>query len=287
MKLNIIKGSLLIVLYNKDIRQSKTITSIIQSKVHFSGYKLVIWNNGPRRLVSKDVKCLEEKGFDVEIVETVSNISLAVLYNKFISMTKAERYVILDDDSTLNDLYLEAVKDSNKDALTIPIVTSGGKPRSPIVDGKCNQMEVNPDSQVAAIGSGIIIGRKLIDSIHIEYNTVFDERFYLYGVDSTFFIRVCSLLNRPLIDIINGFEHSLSRLEDEGEELKQFRRRERACDCALTLRYYSRSKFISYLKLLKMLFVLTLKEVRREKTNINLVTYVKCALSGKHYRNNL
>ncbi|WP_413691538.1 hypothetical protein [Psychromonas sp. KJ10-2] len=101
-------------------------------------------------------------------------------------------------------------------------------------------VNITRKSKVVSIGSGLVIGRDVAAFVKKIYGDIFDERFYLYGVDTTFFLRVfnSNLSNR--INIISGFQHSLSRLQKESNEVKKFRCIERSYDKGLTIRFYKK-----------------------------------------------
>ena len=98
--------AILILLYNKEIKDSSTINSLACTDYHYPNAKLVIWNNGPAPFKSTDCTKLESLGYAVAVKETLNNKSLAVIYNKFLVENAAERYVLLDDDSELNPAYI-------------------------------------------------------------------------------------------------------------------------------------------------------------------------------------
>lgn len=97
---------------------------------------------------------------------------------------------------------------------------------------------IEKEDYITTIGSGLVLGKNVIKRILQRHSTVFDERFYLYGVDTTFCYRLNDLNLFESILIISGFEHSLSRLEIEDSETLRFRQIERSKDLALRVRYY-------------------------------------------------
>lgn len=128
--------SILVVLYNKKIYQSQTLVSLKELSVNLNNFELVIWNNGPDELdKSEKYHCeffssLEAKFCFVNIIETIDNISLSKIYNKFINESKSEKYIILDHDSYLNIDYINDVINKNN-LLLLPKVLSNGKICSP------------------------------------------------------------------------------------------------------------------------------------------------------------
>jgi hypothetical protein len=225
-------------------------------------------------------------GLDVDIQETINNESLAKIYNKFIKLVKSHKYVILDDDSHLNENYLELALDATECELCVPIITNKNKIEGP----KCNGIIVSQikkfdvDDKLMAIGSGMVIGNKVVSDIAAIYGSTFDERFYLYGVDYTFCHRVNQISSID-IRIIQGFEHSLSRLTDEASLVSEFRLKERSYDQGLQLRYYNpwwRSLHLA----IHLLVDHIVKKLKKKKKSILLVDFLTAFIKGKHYRDN-
>ncbi|MBB1356384.1 hypothetical protein H5072_20460, partial [Pseudoalteromonas sp. SR45-5] len=101
------KLAIVVLLFKKEISDSKTLSTLLESNLNFQNCKLTVWNNGPDELINKNLEPFMLKGFEVEVIETVENESLAKIYNRFINKNIAQKYIILDDDTQLNDLYLE------------------------------------------------------------------------------------------------------------------------------------------------------------------------------------
>ncbi|MFA0087030.1 hypothetical protein [Vibrio sp. 10N.261.51.F12] len=276
--------SILVLLYNKEVINSVTLNTIISSNVKFINCKLVIWNNGPSPLCHKDIKPFQDLGLMVVIKETLTNESLAKIYNKFIAMQFSHKYVFLDDDSTLNSVYLEETLLASKDDVTIPMIRFNGE----IVGPLCNSgiiehpQRISGQDKVTAIGTGIIVGSKVIGKISDKYDSVFDEKFYLYGVDTTFFFRTHNI-SQVEFNVIEGFEHSLSRLEKESEEKSYFRMKERTYAYALLIRYY-KPLFVSCYFFFRTLLSTFVKILLFKRNSILLTDFLKAFIFGKHYR---
>lgn len=277
--------AILVLLYNKEITESNTISTLLESVAQYHNARLVIWNNGPEQLKSRDCVRLQCLGYDVVIEETLNNESLAVIYNKFLAGNRAEKYILLDDDSVLNSEYILASSRSDTSEISMPIISSEGKVRSPQIDEQpyCQEIELTLKNKVITIGSGLVIGTDIVNNLKENYNDVFDERFYLYGVDSTFCLRLFNSKLTDKIKIISGFNHSLSRLEKESLKTIKFRRLERSCEIGLTLRYYlplSRSVFVilwTGLGTLKRIFFM-------QQHTIDYLPLFKAFVLGRHYR---
>jgi hypothetical protein len=279
-------SAILVLLYNCELEDSKTLQTLKKCHVTFGAAKLVIWNNGPKRLSSVEVSFLSECNLDISIKQTIENESLAVIYNQFLGEYKANAYIFLDHDSTLNADYLTESLQVKKGVVGVPKILSDGKITSPTINGAvyANDIEINPYDKVVSIGSGLIVSKEVVVSLSEKYGKTFDERFYLYGVDTTFFYRIYDSGLTSKIKIISGFEHSLSRLEVESNKTKKFRRLERACDKAMTFRYYSPPIVFLYSVVL-ISWDMFKRTLRCKEKDINYFAFIKAAICGKHYRN--
>lgn len=271
------KTAFLVVMYNREIHAAATIQALLNAAVFFNGSPLVIWNNGPQLLKNKDCDDLIKKGFVVEIRETILNDALSVIYNSFMASVDADQYVILDHDSCVTNEYLSAVLELENTDIAIPVITSEGAVRSPHINGVFEGRAFTNDDQLLAIGSGLVLNKSIKHFFKTKYKDIFDEHYYLYGVDFTFFYRAKSLRLIEKIKLIPGFEHSLSRLENETEELACFRRLERSYDFGMTLRYYpSKARIKRFIKY-SIHFVLG-------RCHLSYFDIWKALLGGKHYR---
>lgn len=279
------KTAILILLYNKEIRESRTVSSLIASSSQFENARLILWSNGPRKLECYDVSKLVNLGYEVEIVETLDNKSLAVIYNLFIERNEAEKYVFLDDDSSLNSGYIEEACCSISTEVAMPVISSNGVAKNPKIKSLTLNKghKVDPEDRVFTIGSGLVVGREVILKLFKHFSKPFDERYYLYGVDTTFCHRLYLSGLTKTVKIISGFDHSLSRFEDESDYVKEFRRKERSYDRGMTLKYYS--SLTTSLYVFSVSIVYTIKcMVLRKRSSMSLPLLFKSYLTGKHYR---
>ncbi|KKD01470.1 hypothetical protein [Photobacterium halotolerans] len=233
-----------VVLYNTEINESQTLNDIVPL-LSESKHKLIIWNNGPNKVHCVD--SLLESTIDFDVHETITNISLAKIYNEVIKKHEDyERYVFLDQDSQLPDFFLTNLESTRAD-IVLPEVIVDNDAVYPVVEVERRlfsqrKIRVNEGYPLSSqcfylsIGSGIAITKKIIKSLEGKYETVFDERFKIYGVDTTFFLRLNNIKN--INGVVSGkIFHSLSRLE-EGDKPSKFRLRERVVDNVLTARFY-------------------------------------------------
>jgi hypothetical protein len=268
--------AVLVVLYNCKPLDSVTIKSLVMSWPVKSNTKFIIWNNGPE---SQPLDVKELNGLNIEVVESLHNDSLAKIYNQFMERVHASVYVILDHDSEVSPQYIAALNTITAEECAFPVIFNGDKATGPLINGVTvsEPTSLTDNDSLLAIGSGVAIGSNMINIIKTAYGNVFDERFYLYGIDSTFCYRLERLNLISNSKVISGFKHSLSRLESESSVLTQFRKKERSYSFGLTLRYY---KKLSYLR---VLFILLFKRILN-KSPLSITQIIKALLSGRHYR---
>lgn len=280
------KCCFLVLLYNKEFNDSDTLDKLYKSNHDFKNCMLVIWNNGPNSLSKNviDLNRFKDKGFDIELIESIKNESLAKIYNKFISFYESETFIILDDDTSLNDKYISALKEIKNDQIGIPVVKYNNKVESPILDGKVYSKlgSINEGENISSIGSGLVLGRAAIKNILNYFDELFDERFYLYGVDTNFFRRINKIGILNNIVVINGFNHSLSRLEFESKKTKKFRLKERTFDLVLSCRYYYKEKY--YLRMTKLMLTVIYRMIFLKPQIVDPTAFVYALMLGKHYR---
>ncbi len=268
--------AVIVVLYNCKPLDSETIKSLVTSWPVTSNTKFIFWNNGP---TSQPLNIQELNGLDIEVVESLYNESLAKIYNQFIERVSANVYVVLDHDSEVSPQYIAALNTITSEECAFPIIWNGDKVTGPLINGKTvsEPTDLTDTDTLLAIGSGVAIGQNIARSVKAAYSNVFDERFYLYGIDSTFCYRLERLNLIANSKVISGFQHSLSRLESENSIVTQFRKKERSYSFGLTLRYY---KKLSYLR---VLFILLFKRISN-KSPLSIAYIFKALVNGRHYR---
>lgn len=286
--MTIYDASILVVLYGKGLANSKTLLSLERMKFsEDSVISLTIWNNGPELLSCFDfISNLESAGFIVNIIETKENISLSKIYNKFVNGFESRKYVVLDDDSVINNDYFDSVLSLCADDVGMPIISYNNKVVNPRINKKPinNKIYNSEGGEIITIGSGLVIGSSIVQKLKRknEFSNVFDERFYFYGVDTAF----CRCLQRnnlsSCIKIIPGFNHDLSRYSVESSEKKQFRRKERSYDRGLSLRYYE-PRLSSIIKILKITIAININA--ELKNEISLIHLLMAYIKGRHYKN--
>ncbi len=278
-------GTILIVLYNKKVSESSTYKSLLKDANSLKNIDLLIWNNGPQEVN----KILDERDTEqfrsITILEDLSNAGLAKIYNFALTFKDNDFCVFLDDDSAVSAAYIKSLLTLDRNTCAVPILTHNGLVQSPELDKKkAESLEVpNHISRFRAAGSGIAVGADVANKIKATYGSVFDEHFLLYGVDTTFFIRLERANLISYIKIIPGFEHSFSRLSDESDTMSDFRQKERAYDAGLKARYYK-----SKPSLLVYTIRTGLRSIKNRfmgKKDLDCYKF-KAIVTGKHYRDN-
>lgn len=273
------KVAVLVALYNQQIQESKTISSLRLLKEKLGeNIHITIWNNGPKELpeISDDLFYC-----DIRFIQEVSNKPLSYVYNHFMDSIDAEKYVFFDQDTLINEKYIEELL-SDSSMVSIPIIACDEKIYSPTT---CSGEPISTDSyvncKIVGIGSGICLRRKVKEQFISKFGEVFDSRFVLYGVDTTFFLRLHTLDKEVSINVLSSVQHSLSKMEKESLATKKFRKKERAYDLGLRLRYYFSLELLIVVakKLLaNLLFV---------RNEINVKDFFIALISGTHYRRKL
>ncbi|MGM3224458.1 glycosyltransferase family 2 protein [Dickeya zeae] len=275
-----IRNAILVVLYNKGLESSATLQTLIQHP--FKHVKLTIHNNGPFRISEEDAFFLRLKTIyeQVELVNCLENKPLSQVYNQFImSNLQVERWVILDDDTTINESFWFAVEHTQADIECPRIISSiNYKTYYPVSQGEIvlNYQELDP-ATAFSIGSGLIIHRRLWDVFERHGLSLFDENYALYGVDVSVFRRIHRLSAGGETFLLKSscyLEHALSRSEKKESE---FRITENLIDLAVSARRYPQFHLYYHLgwRLFKQFIRLRFKTV---------LVAIQAFFRGKHPR---
>ncbi|EMM1616578.1 hypothetical protein AB6J97_002108 [Raoultella ornithinolytica] len=250
----------LVVLYNKSIEKSKTLDCLFSINDHHFVCDIV--NNGPNTIffepnttVNKDAK--------FNFIQHIENRPLSVIYNQFISRNRDfSRYVILDDDSSLDFNFIERVFSNENYDLELPkILDQNSNLVFPIIDMKPIDIDTTSlriDKHVLlSIGSGLILSNNLIGIIKSQGQDVFDANFSLYGVDTSLFLRLRKYgVKNVLITSFSSLNHDLSLHNDQ---VSEFKLKELYISCALQARRYPQT--FTLIKFMKA--ILKLMRTRR------------------------
>ncbi|MEP9886850.1 hypothetical protein [Klebsiella sp. GG_Kp178] len=275
-----------VILYNKQLDESKTLLQLLN--MDYQNYDLVVVNNGPYEITPNCdfMSLLMDKLANVDIKEYLENKPLSHIYNLILKNKCYDRFIFLDDDSTLDTLFftkLDAYYKDNVD-LQIPLIyeITDNNLYYPLIKAKPTFLDdgeiISVRQDILSIGSGVVIYKKLVDKFNKLNLELFDNRYALYGVDFSLFRRMKLMSQREdfNIQIVSYIQHSLSRTTNE---VNPWRHKERLIDSAISIRFYSKNLFASILRIIK----LALKEImafRLRNVAIVLSTY----FSGKHPR---
>ena len=278
------KINFLVVLYDCDFDKSKTLQSLAKKKCNEHrqvAYRLCIWNNGPKSLnnnCSAVLDSLIQNGWIIDNKEDIKNRPLSKIYNDFINNTDSDRYIILDHDSLVSKSFFDVIQEIGEHDLILPRIIVKNKVYYPTMNGRIiDDNELIENNSVLSIGSGICIGKCLARCMVEDMGSVFDERFALYGVDTTFFLRLKNISRKIKILCKGEIFHSLSRLEIEDDKIIKMRSLERAYDLALTLRHYpSLTIYKFFIKMVIGRFI--------NKNKFPILPMLICYLRGRHHR---
>lgn len=270
-----------VVLYNRGPSGSLTLASLAELWPECQA-TLVIHNNGPTHLKDEDRAWLRQAFplADVRVRETLSNSSLAEVYNHVIA-SSARAYAFLDQDSLLSAEYVQTLVASGSQDVIVPRIQTPGLARNPKYRGRVVSDDCTLEpflGGLRTITSGLILGADFTRRFGKHFGKVFDERYRLYGVDTSFFLRLDKYSRiAPVSVAVSGtIRHSLSRLEKPEEgALAVFRATERGYDLGITLRnYFGRS---SIANLIREALKTTLS-----RGGISWSAFVKGYLGGQH-----
>lgn len=175
----------LIVIYNKNILDSKTFKSL---EKYLDKLNLIIFDNSATDFKNKEY-CMNN---NIKYFTFNKNVGLSKAYNYVIeklNFKENDYLIILDDDTKLNDSYFNEnfkLISKNKYNIILPRIESNNILISPVkVSFKCRIKIVNDikeinSNNISAINSGMIINTKIFKNI--KYN----EELFLDYVDHDF-----------------------------------------------------------------------------------------------------
>lgn len=181
----------LVVIYNKSLKESTTIESILN--IRDENFHCYVVNNGPNKIDFTEL--LSHKNIDFKCMEYLENKSLSKIYNEFIEYYEdSDRFVILDDDSILNKSFIKRVFTDNLQEfdLELPrILDTKKRVYYPLknwypIDEEDVLLNYEKDI-IFSIGSGLVFTKNLVDKFKNRRKLLFNESFVFYGVDFSFF----------------------------------------------------------------------------------------------------
>jgi len=244
----------LVVLYGLKPAASATLRSLLAQPLAAlpADSALLVWNNGPTPLAEAERQALlAAPGWrQVLVEEDLGNPPLSRVYNQALRLG-TERLVIFDQDTVVDERYLQAL--AQEADVLVPLVLGAGAIRYPHQYKQVVTAEGPLDPQATVtISSGLCLTQGLAGRIAARHGDVFDERFALYGVDVSFFLRVQALAREEPVELLCAgmLDHSLSELEAETPAQRRFRDIEKFYVALLLRLHYkgaSRGKVLRYL----------------------------------------
>ena len=209
-----------VVIYNKACEMSETLNSIYKWK---NDIKIVVFDNSTKENKNREY-CVRE---GIQYFTENCNMGLSKAYNyviKKLPLTADDYVIILDDDTVLNDKYIQEVKEStklNKDVL-LPVVRCGSEILSPNnIKYKCGSKTVKSVDELnldymSAINSGMVVSSRVYKKI--SYN----EGLFLDCVDHDF-MRMVREQKFSTYILKHGIEQNFSRAEKPSLDSALFR----------------------------------------------------------------
>lgn len=270
------KTRALIVLFNKILSESLTYSSLSNYSNIFD--EIIVYNNGPD-LIDESENSLPH---NFKLVNDLTNKPLSEIYNEFVSCDGFDRFIILDDDSTITESYINSfLNEANVFDIGMPLIKSNhnGDIYYPVVSKISDIFHSTYDfsERTYTISSGLVLSSELILLVKNKFGSVFDERFSLYGVDISFFFRIDQISKERKIKCLSSgyIIHDLSKFSSE---VSSFRAEELLIDQILQYKLYHRNKKRILIHLIK-----NRKGLSKIKMS-GFIKAVKSFLSGKHPR---
>jgi GT2 family glycosyltransferase len=190
----------IIVLYNKNIESSETISSIVKCDSSTLLDNVLVWDNSPLALKDDELEeCdnkFNEKNIRFNYRHCPENYPLSKVYNHFfINFKDSDYFLILDDDTLLNSDFFDCLStelrsNSNSD-LYIPRIYHRSKLISPSKRFLMKGWYLNgkPKGELrthflSAINSCMVISNNFLIRTGFKY----DERLTSYGTDDEFIL---------------------------------------------------------------------------------------------------
>jgi hypothetical protein len=211
----------LVVLYNRGLQSSETLSGILRSDTILKGMNAFVnvWDNSPEPILNKgDIQLLEQK-FNFEYEHCQNNKPLSDVYNSLIEKaTKTEKYkyvVVLDHDSKITSSYFSELKSIIEASLeadfVLPVVKNKGIIVSPaklfLVKGNYFT-SINKGiykGKLLAINSGMAISVSFIKRYKFRYSRGLKN----YGTDN-YIMNFANSVRASFYIMDSSFDHSLS-----------------------------------------------------------------------------
>jgi hypothetical protein len=285
------KITAIIILYNANIESSNTFQSLLNSDIHDITLNVIIWNNGPEILDQQECRqyksICEHKNIGLSIYENLHNMALSKIYNAFIKQENFDFFTILDQDSILNNDFFQNIKINNQFDVIVPEIYSAGwisKENSlcfPIYheNRKLFDKKVFTMGEIESISSGLTLSSQLVKYIRKNKEEVFNERYALYAIDTSFFLDLRALKQTQFKGICIGkINHSLDFNLQDRKKISPVRRLEMEYSKVLNKIFYDKKSSLN------VFLYLFRKFTRREYSFSEFFKLVKCLFKKKHPR---
>jgi hypothetical protein len=214
----------------------------------------------------------------VRVENKIENMPLSIAYNSFISENSdADKYAFLDDDTELNQEYIDRLVDgfSDYDVELPKIIASEDRGVHYPVEFDVPVLElrrVDPRGAIS-IGSGLILTKGFVQKFSAKNKTLFNNNYALYGVDFSLFRNARKLLSKGMgfsYTSTVSLNHSLSRLQKG--KISEHTKRERLYDTIISARHYPS---LGYMKELVKAILVAVKHGQLPLACHIIATYVK------------
>ncbi|MGK0256458.1 hypothetical protein [Shewanella sp. Arc9-LZ] len=216
------KVSILVVTYGIDLIESLSLIAISNLDLRNIDYKpvLKIWMN---KYSDENIYLNEEikDKFEIEIVKSLENKALPIIYNRFLLEQDSDYAILLDQDSIIEDDYISEINQVINDMnvyLLLPKVVHGDTLVSPgrlrlffgTLDPTLKDRKgIIKDRDIVAINSGLVVKVELVKKDIIKY----DERLKFYFTDTKFLLDY-NKLGFGIYLLESVISHDLSELSD-------------------------------------------------------------------------
>ena len=259
----------LVVLYDKEIQDSQSISGILQRDSGFCDDDLLIlWNNGPTSLT--DIFLNKD---NIILINAINNTCLPQIYNLFTHL-RFGHIIIVDHDTTVTNEFVKSTSKVIDGMIGLPTITCDGHVEYPKEFKKPSRIKRTRRGPLRiSVSSGLVISKKVCLMFIDEFGSVFDARFCFYGVDTSFFYRLQQL--NVDVEIVNlpAIEHDLSKLSEDAND--SWRTQQRCQDFALQLKYYYRVHWVVVLLLKNIFNDIRYTFTRKRSKYYNTLTLVK------------
>lgn len=281
----------IIILYSSNIELSETIRSLLSSNRNGINLNVIIWNNGPTQLAIKECEkykiIFNTNKIQLSIYENIQNIALSKIYNFFIKNQNFNFITILDQDSILDSDFFQHIKLNSDFDIIVPAIYSAGwrsKENTlcfPIFSGTNKLLDKNTFAmgEIESISSGLTLSNKLVKYLNNHRIEIFNERYALYAIDTSFFLDLQTFSDTQFRGICVGkINHSLDFNLQDRKKISPIRKLEMEYSKVLNKIYYDKKSRLNVFLYLFRRFM------RKEYSFLAFLKLIKCLIKKKHPR---